>query len=129
MKNLPKIQYKSIPHKMQRYDTCGDYFEDADIIQFRCSKMNAEMEFLVLIHELVEWILIAKKGIEIDDIDEFDISFEENRKPGNLDEPGDDPDAPYYDEHQFATAIERLMCDKLGIRWRDYEKVVNELEY
>lgn len=89
--------------------------------------MNPEHEFLVVLHELVEWFLIERKGISIETIDKFDIAFENRREQGNTDEPGDDPNAPYYDEHQFATLMEQLMADKLGVNWSRYDEHVNSL--
>ena len=123
MKHLPSITIKVIPHKKQRYETCGDYYL-MDGMQFRISRMNKEAEFLVALHELVEWMLIDKKGIKIKDIDKFDIEFEKNRKKGNTDEPGDDRKAPYHKEHIFATKIEKMMAKELGLNWDKYDKMV-----
>jgi hypothetical protein len=39
-------------------------------------------------------------------------------------EPGDDPRAPYYREHQFASGMERLMAAELGIDWQQYMGLV-----
>ena len=39
-------------------------------------------------------------------------------------EPGNDPRAPYRNEHDFATTIEMLVAQKLGVKWSDYEKTV-----
>lgn len=117
------IVIKTIPHNEQRYDTIGDYWIDEnDTIQFRVTKMNDRYEWLVLMHELIEQFLTEQRGITNESIDEFDIEYEKNRTKKSLLEPGDDPNAPYYSEHQFATAIERLLCTELGISWLVYEK-------
>ncbi len=42
-------------------------------------------------------------------------------------EPGDDPDAPYFKEHQFASIIERQMAYELGVDWQAYNKRLDEL--
>lgn len=128
MNHLPKIIFDVIPHKKQRYQTCGDYFEKGGDTHIRVSKMNAKHEFLVLIHELIEWFLIKLKGISIKEIDAFDIQFEKDRLLGLvMGEPGDDPKAPYYDEHQFATLIEKLLAEKLRVNWVKYDEHVNSL--
>ena len=125
MSHLPKIIVDVVPHKKQRYNTCGDYFKKGGDLHVRLSKMNSNHEFLVLIHELIEWYLIDQKGISIKEIDEFDILYEQTKTDSS--EPGDDKNAPYYDEHQFATVIEKLLADKLGVNWRKYSENVNSL--
>jgi len=48
------------------------------------------------------------------------MAYERNRREGDLGEPGDDPRAPYYREHQFASGMERLMAAELGVDWQQY---------
>lgn len=96
--------------------------------EFRVSDMkNPDYEFLVFIHELIEAHLCEKKGISINLIDDFDIGFEERRKKGNFDEPGNDKAAPYHIEHVFATKIEKILADALGVEWQKYDNAVNHL--
>ena len=122
------IIIKTVPHRHQRYETVGDYFTIGELDTILVSKMgNPDYEFLVAIHELTEMYLCQKRGISESSITAFDIKFEKARKPGNLDEPGDDPKAPYRDEHCIATAVERLVCGVLGVSWKEYEKAVNKL--
>ena len=125
-----KLDIQTIPHNQQRYDTCGDYFEEGDTTRFRISECSDwRYEMLITIHEIVEYFLIKLQGISIGDIDAFDISFEKSRPEGNLDEPGDDPKAPYFMQHQLATMIERLAALFLGVMWKEYEQAVYELDY
>lgn len=126
-KHLPSIDFKVIPHKKMRYDTCGDYFFSEGKLKFRVSKTNGDYEFLILIHEMIEWHLTQKKGISIKEIDKFDKAFEKKRQKGNLDEPGNDPNAPYHHEHQFATFMEKWIADYMNIEWDEYSKVIDEL--
>lgn len=87
-------------------------------------------QWLVLIHEMVEYFLVKHAGISIQSIDEFDKKFEEKRKDRLVDmfeEPGDDREAPYYYQHQAATAVERLCALLLGVSWREYEEAVMAL--
>ena len=86
LNHLPKINVSVVPHKKQRYPTAGDYFLKGGEACFRISKMHANHEFLVLLHELVEWYLITQKGISIEAIDAFDIAFENKRVKGNLED-------------------------------------------
>jgi hypothetical protein len=122
MEHLPNINAHIIPHKRQRYETSGDYFKKGGELCFRISKTKADYEFLVLIHELTEYYLTQRNKISLESIDRFDMEFEKNRQPGDISEPGDDPTAPYFKEHQFATMVERLVAAQLEISWKDYEK-------
>lgn len=130
IQHLPEIHFKTIAHKDHRYPTVGDYWDDKTVVEFRVSNMDSDKEFLVLIHELVEWFMTLRRGLLEPDIKKFDLLFEKERdqkKHSYTDEAGDDPRAPYYKEHQFATAIERLVCDRLGVDWNDYTKEVENL--
>ena len=94
MKHLPDIQCKVIPHESHRYNTVGDYIESKyrggiDRVNFKVSEMNADYEFLVLIHELIEYYLVKRKGIDLEAIDEFDMEFEKNRKKDDNSEAGE----------------------------------------
>ena len=129
---LKEIQYKTIPHSDQRYKTVGDYFEDREgKMQFRVSDMrNSDYEFLVLIHELIEWYLCRRAGVKIEDIDAFDMKFEREREEGKHSddaEPGDHPSAPYGWAHRFATKIEKKLAKRLGVDWGTYDKRVASL--
>lgn len=132
-----KITIETIPHSSQRYPTCGDYFIGKDgSIQVKVSEeLGGDSAFLVAIHELVELYLLQKKGVTMEQIDEFDVSYEKaHREGGTLEgkrlddsEPGDDPKAPYFMEHQFATALESLVAVELKVPWKDHENRVQAL--
>ena len=128
-----EIEIKTIPHRSQRYETVGDYWNDEAGEHIRISEMgNKDYEFLVAFHELGEKYLCERLGIKMEDIDAFDIKFEEERKNGlhsEEDEPGDDIRAPYRKEHFFMTSLERLMAEQLGVDWSEYEKTVIKLVY
>jgi hypothetical protein len=76
---------------------------------------------------MVEAILCLYDGIAQDDVDAFDIRFEDNRVVGDDSEPGDDPAAPYYQQHQAATIVERTVVAEFGLDWNHYEQNVREL--
>jgi hypothetical protein len=115
----------TIPHREQRYDTVGDYFEQNGVIHFRISQLpDWRYEFLVALHEQIEWALCQQAGITIEQIDAFDLTW----KPHDgIEEPGDDPRAPYHRQHQIATKHERQMARQLGVNWDRYEKALETL--
>lgn len=125
-----QIDIKVIPNSEQRYDTVGDWWFNPDNSKLfiRVSRMNnSKYENLVAIHEQIEALLCLERGIDEKKITAFDIKFENNREPGNADEPGDDEKAPYKKEHFFATSIERLMAAELKVDWKKYDEAVNNL--
>lgn len=126
-----KISIKTIPHNEQRYETSGDFWDDECGTKIRVSEMgNDDYEFLVALHELVELHLCKKRGILEPNVAAFDIKFESEREKGlhsQEAEPGDHIDAPYRKEHFFATSIERLMANELGVDWAEYERTIMEL--
>jgi hypothetical protein len=125
---MRRIIAQPILHKKQLYPTVGNYVEAHGLVHFTISELGDEYyEMLVLLHEIVEYMLVKKRGIPLVKIDEFDKQFETNRDPGDESEPGDAPEAPYRREHRFAENIERLVCAELGIVWDDYNRVVLEL--
>lgn len=122
---------KTIPHAAQRYDTCGDWWWEGDskyLLQIRVSEMcDVRYEWLVIVHELVEVLCCRHDGVTQKQVDDFDMDFEKRRKKGNTDEPGDDANAPYRQQHCIATGVERLLAFALGVCWADYEKEINQL--
>lgn len=125
---MNKIVIETIPHKKQRYETVGDWYWKKGVLHIKVSRMSDwRREFLVAFHELAEVMLCKNRGVSQKSVDEFDIAFEKQRRPGNTDEPGDEPNAPYRPEHCFATGVERLMAAELNICWKDYDREVNSL--
>jgi len=114
-----------VDHQSQRYATAGDYFVDFKGLHFRVSDLGDwRMEGLVLLHELVEYLLVRAAGLEIAEIDAFDMSLE-----GQDVEPGELVSAPYHRQHLVAEGFERLLCDRLGIDWNEYSDRVDSLVY
>lgn len=123
VKHLPRIVIDTIPHKRQRYDTAGDYYESLkDNWLFRISEMDADAEFLVLVHELIEWHLTQRAGIAEEEITRFDIE-------SGHDDPGSLPEAPYRAQHMEAERIEKIVAGMLGKSWKKYTKQLDSLEY
>lgn len=85
------------------------------------------MVWAVAVHELVETYLCQRAGITESMVDEFDIAYDQNRLPGDVTEPGDDPKAPYYKQHKFATKVENLLCFLLFVDPKAYLARTEEL--
>ncbi len=122
-----------IDHDEQRYPTTGDWDIPHDeknlFFNVNVSKMrNWRYEMLVGIHELIEAVLCKHAGISEQAVTDFDVEFEKNRKPGDDSEPGDDPRAPYFHQHSFATYVERKLAVQLDVDWDEYE-AANERLY
>jgi hypothetical protein len=136
MKRIDKITVEFIPHKRQRYPTCGDWYFRGKTLVIRVSKeMGLDSGFLVAMHELIEVWKATKRGVTVKEVDNFDIQYEkEHRRGGKLNgkridesEPGNDPRCPVFEEHQVATAIETLLCSFLGLSWAKHNRNVNKL--
>lgn len=128
---LPNIQIEFIDHNNQRYETCGDYFYD-DVMKFKISKTKPHYQFLIMIHELIEWYLVHSSGMSIEEIDKFDERFEKMRSEypdivGN-EEPGDNDNAPYTHYHKIASRVERWLADTLHVDFSIYNSTINELK-
>jgi hypothetical protein len=82
-------------------------------------------EFLIGMHEVIEAYLAIYAGVSPDAVDRFDKAYEAKRKPGDDSEPGDDPRAPYHREHVFASKVERLLAQELGVNWSVYDREVS----
>lgn len=123
------IIIETIPHKLQSYETVGDWRRDADgnLRIFVSREIGDKFALLVAIHELVEVALCEERGITCEQVDAFDHEYETNRKEGDESEPGDHPEAPYRKEHFFATNIERLMAAEMGVDWKVYGETIMKL--
>lgn len=104
---------------------------------------------LVAIHETIEAVLCQHRGITDEQVTAFDREFEAERqnrmgqinealgwgaamKRGQIagieaEEPGDDPRAPYFAEHQFATLVEEMLAIELGVLWSEYSAAIEAL--
>lgn len=122
------IDIRTIPHKKQRYPTSGDWFERRGVQKIRVSAMEDwRYEFLVALHEVVEAALCRRRCIKEEQVDAFDIAYEQSRGAGDFSEPGDDVAAPYHREHVAATMVERFIAGELGVDFARYEEVVRSL--
>lgn len=122
----------AIPHKLQRYDTVGDWWfaHNGDLRITVSALGDWRYELLIAFHELAEALLCKNRGITHTEVTAFDLLFEEERAAGKCAadaEAGDDPRAPYRREHAFATMVERLLAGELGVDWAEYENAIEGL--
>ena len=120
-----------------RNDQCGDWYveEDTEDGSERLVAASAIMsdwrsEVAVQVHEMIEALLCKKHGVTDLQVTQFDAMFEEERTKGLhglYAEAGDDPRAPYRDEHAEATFAERAICAALGLAWGEHERNVEAL--
>jgi hypothetical protein len=118
------VVISSCPHEEQRYDTCGDwYYTEQKALSVTVSELEDRRHmWLVAIHELIEAALCEVAGITERQVDDFDMHQEHEG------EPGDQPTAPYYRQHQIASGIERLLAAEMRVDWLAYEKAIEELK-
>ncbi len=127
-----KITIETIPHLEQRYNTCGDWVFDSDgNLTIRVSDTgNWRYGACLALHELVEALLCKSSGVTTEQVDVFDINW----KPfGSFEEPGEDPRAPYFAEHNQAVLIEQQVFDFMSDGaepedWTLYESTLAELQ-
>jgi hypothetical protein len=124
------FRISQVPHRKQRYETVGDWIPGRPA-EIRVSKMKDQRyAFLVALHEMIEYELCKMHGISDREVVAFDVNFEAERRMNMHPieaEPGNHPKAPYRNEHEFATMIEMMMAQKLGVSWSDYEKTILSL--
>lgn len=114
-----------------RCNQAGDWWnKDDETTMANSVPMSDERsEFAVLIHELVEAFLCRYAGVTEQSVLNHDVMFEKERADGLHDEwveAGDDPRAPYKDQHFVATTIERILCVAMKLPWEYHEAIVVE---
>jgi hypothetical protein len=118
MPALLTVRLKLVPHKAQRYDTDGDWFWHSGTLEIRLSREATDEDprypTLLFVHELVEALLCRSAGIDVKQVDRFDMHYV------GKGEPGDDPAAPYHLQHVAAEAAERALSDQLAVDWKKY---------
>lgn len=118
------IEIQVIPHKLQRYNTAGDWYLDpaSGKLMIKVSETGDwRADALIAVHELIEALLCRAAGVEAHAVDAFDMNYKGDG------EPGDHPDAPYHKQHVFATSVEMNMCDAIGLDWKEYEALIAKL--
>jgi hypothetical protein len=111
----------TIPHHAQRYNTVGDwqFAVSGDLIIKVSAMSDPRYETLIAAHELGEAVLCKQAGVSEEAVDAWDWAM-----GSKLDEPGDDPRAPYHRQHVQATIFEKMLAKLLGVDWKTYEAEV-----
>lgn len=135
LKNLvpiTKVIIEVIPHNVHRYETCGDWYRTVEngkaTLHVYASKLGEDidpwnlMSLCVGYHELSEALACIANNIHEADVDKFDMNWK-----GRGDEPGNDPEAPYVHQHNFASAQETGLLTAMGFFWSVYEKAIDRL--
>lgn len=105
-----------------------DYWYDEDgTFQIRVAEelSDERRKQAVILHALWEMLTCRHAGVTIQAIDMWDAHFQGFVAPGE--EAGDDPNCPYYRQHQGATIVERMYIEQTDDNWQEYEKEVNSL--
>jgi hypothetical protein len=126
-RGIKRVTIQTIEAHEQRYATTGDWVYDpaTESLEIFVTKTGDwREEQAVAFHEYAEALLCVQHGVDPDAVDEFDIHFEARRELQIEDddaEPGDDPKAPYFLEHQVATSVEHILATHLGLHWPTYD--------
>jgi len=116
------VRVEVIPHFLQSYDTSGDWrWQDKALVVYVSDLNDERYHTLIAAHEIVEALLCAAHGISEESVTDFDVDHPE------LDEPGDDPRAPYHTEHMIASLVERSLAASLGVDWEAYSQAFDAL--
>lgn len=115
------ITIATIPQKEQDYDTLGDYKGHARRRFIEVSELGDwRWEFLIALHELCE----QNMQIALDISEESIVSWDKNHPES--DDPGSIPGCPYQDIHLMSESIEKMVCEKSGWSWEEYNKALDE---
>ena len=82
---------------------------------------NEDYNFLIGIHELVEFYLCQREGISEQSVTEWDTAHLD------AEDPGSDPKAPYYKQHRVALLVEDVLMRFMKINKKKYEKRLDEV--
>jgi hypothetical protein len=127
-----RILIETIPHERNRNGQVGDYqFMPDGTLYITVSEMgNANMEWLVALHEMIEQHLALNDGITEEQITAWDEFYEKKREMNLVDinsEDGFATDCIYKKYHTIATGIELILAAQLKVDWIEYDQKVNSL--
>lgn len=138
------IDAEVIPHSAQRYPTVGDWqwqdiYDDLQDIYDNLFKKNqkvvgqklqinisdtgnADSNFLIMVHEIIEAYLCRKNGVKESDVDKWDMDHLDSDDPGSIE------GCPYLSEHTVATSIEIMLAYSQNIGWLAHNKRIEDLD-
>ena len=112
--------------KEHRYKSIDDWTDPSDtpdglVFSTQTADMgNMDYNFLILIHALVEQYLCHKHKIKDEVVTKFDMDHSQ------LDNPGENPKAPYHKEHLIANDVEAMLSVALKVDWTKYEEAIDK---
>ena len=123
--HVPLTIVNIIPHRLQRYNTCGDWPPPLSGIQhFFISRMSKRgYEAALFVHEFVEEEWSAENHVTAEMVDGWDTG-----EGKDMDDPGSDPRCPYYRGHILGLEAERFVIEKVfGLKWDEYEEELDRI--
>ena len=100
-------------------DQLDDYGIDKNELWFQIKDTGVELyNLILLVHAMVEYMTTQARGIPLAIIDKFDDRHQDSE------EPGDEVNSPYRNEHNMAVGIERILCAYMNIPWKVYEEAL-----
>jgi ribosomal protein S18 acetylase RimI-like enzyme len=117
--HVPDISLKIIPQNKMRYPDLGDWFDSKNVWEIRVPELwDIDIEFSLLVHEIIERYLIMKQGYSVSYIDNWiKENLKDDYKQGAMTK-----GAPQKKAHIFATKIEKMICAHLGVNWRKSQR-------
>lgn len=129
---MKRISIDVISADKMRYASAGDWrFEDnGDSLIIEVADLEDwRYNMLVAVHELVEVLICNHTGVTQEEVDQFDMQYEKDRKEGDDSEPGDNSKAPYREEHCLSCGVERILAAVLNVEWNLYEDAIEALKF
>jgi hypothetical protein len=112
---------------------CHEVIVKEEVLAVYVSQLSDwRREVALILHELSEALFCRADGITAEQVDAYDFAFEEKAKAGmykNEDEPGDQVDCPYREQHVAASDIEMRAAKTLRVDWGDYNVELSALPY
>jgi hypothetical protein len=113
--------------KMRKGFGGADWWWEDDTLQIRVPKELPKKEAIALLmHEVAEALICLHLGIDVKDIDDYDLTHLEDERNPTFNS-GDQPDAPYRIPHTYATAVERIFAGIFDIDWVGYDERLSKL--
>jgi hypothetical protein len=119
------INIQTVPNdqiKLRMGFTGADWWWEKGVLQIRVAEeIENQHEIACLItHEISEALLCFYMSVPQSEVDAFDKEYQETHQVDL--NAGDESRAPYRVQHNWATAIERIMAGALDVKWAEYDK-------
>ena len=110
------------PNKI-RFGGIGDWHDpsNGNRLVIVAELPNADMTLALAIHEIVEQAMCMSDGVRSVDVDEWDKNYTGEGEPGEAD------GCPYFDQHAAAIAVEKCVCETLGVDWNEYSEALGKV--